>query len=107
MGNKNKIIVVDPKGNDFKKGCYMGQELTARTKFRGLIKKRLMPVNIQGAKLSPGTVIKQNGKTVGELRSTSGDLGMAVIRLEALKKSDVLTAGDTLVVPKKPKWVNF
>jgi hypothetical protein len=32
---------------------------------------------------------------------------MAVIRLEALEKSDVLTAGDTLVVPKKPKWVNF
>ena len=94
-------------GVDFKKGCYMGQELTARTKFRGLIKKRLMPVNIQGAKLSPGTVIKQNGKTVGELRSTSGDLGMAVIRLEALEKSDVLTAGDTLVVPKKPKWANF
>ena len=94
-------------GVDFKKGCYMGQELTARTKFRGLIKKRLMPVNIQGAQLPKGTVIKQNGKTVGELRSTSGDLGMAVIRLEALEKSDVLTAGDTLVVPKKPKWVNF
>ena len=94
-------------GVDFKKGCYMGQELTARTKFRGLIKKRLMPVKIQGAKLSPGTVIKQNGKTVGELRSTSGDLGMAIIRLEALEKSDVLTASDTLVVPKKPKWVNF
>ena len=94
-------------GVDFKKGCYMGQELTTRTKYRGLIKKRLMPVIIQGAKLSPGTVIKQNGKTVGELRSTSGDLGMAVIRLEALEKSDVLTASDTLVVPKKPKWVNF
>ena len=90
-----------------KKGCYMSQELTARTKFRGLIKKRLMPVNIQGAQLPPGTVIKQNGKTVGELRSTSGDLGMAVIRLDALEKSDVLTASDTLVVPKKPKWVNF
>jgi len=32
---------------------------------------------------------------------------MAVIRLEALEKSAVLTAGDTLVVPKKPKWANF
>ena len=94
-------------GVDFKKGCYMGQELTARTKYRGLIKKRLMPVNIEGAKLSPGTAIKQNGKTVGELRSTSGDLGMAVIRLEALEKSDVLTANNTLVVPKKPKRANF
>lgn len=35
-------------GVDFKKGCYMGQELTARTKYRGLVRKRLLPVKIDG-----------------------------------------------------------
>ncbi|MGE0717933.1 MAG: folate-binding protein YgfZ, partial [Alphaproteobacteria bacterium] len=35
-------------GVDWKKGCYMGQELTARTKYRGLVRKRLMPVTIEG-----------------------------------------------------------
>ena len=35
--------------------CYMGQELTARTKYRALIKKRLFPVRIEGALPDPGT----------------------------------------------------
>ena len=85
----------------------MGQELTARTKYRGLIKKRLMPVRIDGKAPSPGTAIIQNGKNVGELRSISGDLGMALIRLKALDSDALLTAGETTVVPQRPDWANF
>ena len=40
-------------GVDWQKGCYVGQELTARTKYRGLIKKRLMPVAIEGRRRRP------------------------------------------------------
>ena len=94
-------------GVDFNKGCYMGQELTARTKYRGLVKKRLMPVIIDGVVSSPGLVIFQNCKSVGELRSVCGDIGMALIRLEALEKDAPLTAGDARIVPKKPSWANF
>ena len=94
-------------GVDFNKGCYMGQELTARTKYRGLVKKRLMPVIIDGVVSSPGLVIFQNCKGVGELRSVCGDIGMALIRLEALEKDAPLTAGDARIVPKKPSWANF
>ena len=43
-------------GVDWQKGCYMGQELTARTKYRALIRKRLFPVRIEGALPAPGTV---------------------------------------------------
>ena len=46
-------------GVDFDKGCYLGQELTARTKYRGLVKKRLMPVRIYGDPPAPGTEITQ------------------------------------------------
>src|SRR3546814_21087417 len=44
-------------GVDFDKGCYMGQELTARTKYRGLVKRRLLPVRIAGPLPAPGTAI--------------------------------------------------
>src|SRR5262249_55143972 len=44
-------------GVDFNKGCYIGQELTARTHYRALIKKRLMPVTIEGATPAPGTAV--------------------------------------------------
>ncbi len=44
-------------GVDWQKGCYLGQELTARTKYRGLIKKRLMPVEIDGAAPEAGATI--------------------------------------------------
>jgi folate-binding protein YgfZ len=46
-------------GVDWDKGCYMGQELTARTKYRGLIKKRLMPVDVEGD--APAFVMRQSG----------------------------------------------
>jgi len=94
-------------GVDFDKGCYMGQELTARTKYRGLVKKRLMPVRIDGDTPAPGTEITQDGKNAGELRSSSGDIGMALIRLEALEKDTPLSAGSATLSPQKPDWANF
>ena len=56
-------------GVDWNKGCYMGQELTARTKYRGLIKKRLVPISIDGPLPEPGTLVTAGDKTVGEVRS--------------------------------------
>ena len=58
-------------GVDWQKGCYIGQELTARTKYRGLIKKRLMPVEVDGPAPAPGTIVTADGHEVGEMRSSS------------------------------------
>tara|TARA_R110001592_G_scaffold126059_6_gene336610 strand:+ start:3469 stop:4368 length:900 start_codon:yes stop_codon:yes gene_type:complete len=94
-------------GVDWKKGCYMGQELTARTKYRGLIKKRLLPVEIEGALPEAGTPITLDGKEVGEVRSTaaagSGGRGLALIRLEHLEAGPFEAAG-AKVTPRKPDW---
>src|SRR5262249_53086552 len=60
-------------GVDWQKGCYMGQELTARTKYRALIRKRLLPITIDGALPPPGTAILKDGQEVGEVRSGSGE----------------------------------
>lgn len=75
-------------GVDWDKGCYVGQELTARTRYRGLIKRRLMPVAIEGAPPPPGTKLMRDGKEAGEMRSSRDGLGIALVRLEHLEAGD-------------------
>lgn len=95
-------------GVDWKKGCYMGQELTARTKYRGLVKKRLVPVGIEGPLPEPGTPVMSGDKEVGELRSGQGSRALALIRLEVLEDGAAeLRAGDARVRPEKPNWASF
>jgi folate-binding protein YgfZ len=89
------------------KGCYVGQELTARTKYRGLIKKRLIPVELSGPLPQPGTIITSNDTDAGEIRSGRDSLALALIRLEALETGHPLKAGDTMVTPRKPAWTRF
>ena len=52
-------------GVSWEKGCYMGQELTARTKYRGLVKRRLTPVRVEGPLPAPGTPVQQDQAEVG------------------------------------------
>lgn len=92
-------------GVDWDKGCYMGQEVTARTKYRGLVKKRLMPLGVAGDLPAPGTPITKDGKAVGEVRSGAGPLALGLVRLEALEGP--LTAGDATLTPRKPDWAAF
>ncbi len=68
---------------DFQKGCYIGQELTARTKYRAVLKRRAQPVRLDGPMPLPGTPILADGKDVGELRSVVPGLALALIRLDA------------------------
>ncbi len=90
-------------GIDWDKGCFMGQELTARTKYRGLVKKRLVPVEIDGPAPAPGTPVTADGKDAGVLRSTADGLGLALIRLEHLEAP--LSAGAARLIPMKPAWM--
>ncbi len=89
---------------DWDKGCYMGQELTARTKHRGLVRKRLLPVKIEGPTPEFGAKIVDGDKAVGSMRSTACGYGLALLRLESLGE---LTAGDAAVTPYKPEWMNL
>jgi len=93
-------------GVDFKKGCYIGQELTARTHYRALIKKRLMPVEIEGPTPPPGTEIKTaDGADAGELKSSSGGAGLALLRLD--KSGQDLIAGDARLRAHQPAWMKI
>ena len=75
---------------DFKKGCYIGQEVTARTRYRGLVKRRLVPVI--GANILSGAAIMAAEKEVGTILTSAPwhnekhdeMIGLASIRLTAI-----------------------
>jgi folate-binding protein YgfZ len=96
---------------DWDKGCYMGQELTARTRYRGLVRKRLLPVEISGEAPAPGTALMLGGVEAGELRSLGpdGKSGLAMVRLEHLDRarSEGLSAGSATVRPSVPDWMRL
>ncbi len=94
-------------GVDWDKGCFMGQELTARTKYRALIKKRLMPVAIEGPAPAPGTPVIRGGKEAGVMRSSCDGLGLALMRLDSLEGTEAFDAGEAKVTPRKPDWAEF
>jgi len=94
-------------GVDWQKGCYVGQELTERTKYRGLIKKRLMPVKIDGPAPAPGTIVTADGREVGEMRSSREGLGLALLRIEPVVEGKHLKAGDATIIATKPGWMRF
>ena len=97
------------KGIDWKKGCYMGQELTARTKYRGLVKRRLLPVAYEGDAPEEGTAITQSDKEVGRVRSVAGGRALAELRLSALDKLEEapITAGEVPLAPALPGWLQL
>ena len=93
-------------GVSWSKGCYMGQELTARTKYRGLIKRRLVPVALDGPLPAPGTpVLRADGLEVGTMRSGRDDQGLATLRLDAL--AGPLQCGATRLIPRVPDWMQL
>lgn len=94
-------------GVDFDKGCYVGQEVTARMKHRKLVRKRLVPVHIDGAAPEPGTPVHRDGSEVGEMRSSAGALGLALLRIDAIEGGAALRAAATTIRPQKPAWAAF
>jgi folate-binding protein YgfZ len=90
-------------GVSWSKGCYMGQELTARTKYRGLLKRRLVPVAVAGPLPAPGTPVLRDGTEVGTMRSGRDQCGLAVLRIDALRGT--LSCGEATLTPRVPEWM--
>ncbi len=97
-------------GVDWQKGCYMGQELTARTKYRALVRKRLLPVAVEGPLPASGTRVMLGEQEAGEMRSGLAGQALALLRLEAVDKAaagaGTLKAGEALLKPQIPTWLN-
>jgi len=91
---------------DWQKGCWMGQELTARTRYRALIKKRLLPARFAGEAPAAGTPVTQGGRAVGEVRSGAGEQALVLLRLDALDGAPLDADGRTLVA-ERPAWLKL
>jgi folate-binding protein YgfZ len=92
----------------FGKGCYVGQELTARMKHRGTARKRLLVVEgVDGTIPPAGTELRANGHVIGEIVSVHGARGFALVRLDRLEeaKGAPVDANGSPVAVTKQDWL--
>jgi len=93
-------------GIDFKKGCYVGQENTARIKLKNKLSKRLLPINIIKGELTEGESIYHNENDVGKVLIEK-DYPFALIKYldeNFNGKSDFNTKNASIDI-KKPDWI--
>ena len=81
-------------GVDFKKGCYVGQEVTARMKHKTELRKGLCRVTVEG-EAPIGTEITSGGKPAGTLYTQHGGHGIAYLRFD--RAGEEMVAGDARV----------
>jgi folate-binding protein YgfZ len=98
-------------GIDFKKGCFVGQEVVSRIEHRGTARKRIVPVEGEAPLPAPGTSVEVGGMPVGSLGSVSGKSGLALIRLDraedALARGEQLSAGGVRIALRRPAFARF
>jgi tRNA-modifying protein YgfZ len=90
----------------FSKGCYVGQEVTARSKHRGELRKALFLVEADTALPVAGTPVMAGDDELGELRSSEGGVGLALLRLDRVAEAQdsSVTAGGVHVTVRVPAW---
>ncbi len=81
-------------GVDFRKGCYVGQEVTARMKHKTALRKGLAQVRVAGP-AAPGAEIRAGDRPAGHLLSRAGDLALAYLRFD--RADAPLTTDDSTV----------
>ena len=93
-------------GVDFKKGCYVGQELTARMKHRGGVRKRVIPVHA-GCQLDLDHPIMAGDREIGQMLAVEGSRGLALLRLDRLAdaKGTPLMSGASLLTLDWPAFL--
>lgn len=103
--------IVYMNGISFSKGCYIGQELTARTHHTGVVRKRLMPVRLSSASVQNleegASLLSPTGKPAGKHRSGLGQLGLCLVRTALAKEVLMSKCSDGSTVTLKasvPEW---
>src|ERR1700730_9719842 len=89
-------------GVDFKKGCYVGQEVVARVEFRQSARKRIVKMRFDGKAPAQGTQIMADEINIGQVGSAAGAEGLAMVQLDGFREAQAagleLKAGEVPVV---------
>ena len=97
-------------GVDFKKGCFVGQEVVSRMEHRGTARKRVVPVE-GDAPLAAGAEVMAGDLPLGTIGSVDGTHGLALLRLDraadAAAKGVGLNADGTHVRLRHPPFATF
>ena len=92
-------------GIDFKKGCYVGQENTARIKLKNKLSKRLFPVEVIDGSLSKDNIINHEDVELGKVL-INNEFPFAIIKFKDknFKFDKIYKCGDASIKIKKPSW---
>jgi len=97
-------------GVDFKKGCFIGQEVVSRMERKTTPRTRIVQATFETAPF-PGVDVKAGDRPLGHMGSGVNGKGLALVRLdrvhEALSKGEKITAGGIEISLKKPQWARF
>ncbi len=95
-------------GIDFKKGCYIGQENTARIKLKNKLSKRLLPINSVQGELTEGESIYHKQKEIGKVLIEK-DYPFALIKFRDVNFSENIdfNTKDASIKIEKPNWIKI
>ena len=93
-------------GIDFQKGCYIGQENTARIKLKNKLSKRLLPIQLISGKLSEGAAIYADNVEIGKVL-IDDEYPFALIKYldDNFKKDNELKSENAVLRIKMPDWI--
>ncbi|MGB7203962.1 MAG: folate-binding protein [Anderseniella sp.] len=93
---------------DFKKGCYIGQEVVSRMQHRGTARSRILAIECDTILPAASTKITGGEKTAGSVLAALGNRGLAVIRLDrAAKAQNMLSVDGRGITMHKPSWATW
>jgi folate-binding protein YgfZ len=95
----------------FTKGCFVGQEVVSRMEHRGTARSRIVPARVEGALPTKDTPVTAGSTPLGRVLSGTGELVLALIRLDRLAEATAagseITAGESMLFPYAPPWASF
>src|SRR5690606_6290777 len=93
-------------GVDFKKGCYVGQEVVSRMQHRGTARRR--PVIVSGlATGARGDAVAVDGRPAGTLGTVVDGRAVAIMRIDKVPGPDAAMVGDAPVSLALPGWARY
>ena len=90
---------------DFRKGCFVGQEITSRMKRRSVVKSRMVPLRFEGPTPPPGAEVLNGSLRAGEVRSGAEGVALALLRLDRAVDATLSVEGRPVTLDI-PEWLH-